>query len=57
MVDIYNKEDKAGKRQQLQARFAHLDDEDYRLQKELKEVRLEKERIKFELDFGDQAGD
>lgn len=57
MVDIYNKEDKAGKRQQLQARYAHLGDEEHRLQKELKEVRLEKERIRYELDFGDQAGD
>lgn len=57
MVDVYNKEDKAGKQQQLQARYAHLGDEEHRLQKELKEVKLEKERIKYELDFGDQAGD
>ncbi|APC44486.1 hypothetical protein [Pseudoalteromonas phage PH357] len=57
MVDLYNKEDKAGKIQQLQARFAHLSDEECRLQKELKEVKLEKERVKFESDFGDQAGD
>lgn len=57
MTDLYNKEDKADKAQQIKAKLAHLGDVYVELSKELKSVTLEIERLSNELEFGDQAGD